>query len=165
MWPFSKAPIKTELIGLKEVRVNGGKYTIKRINPLLDFDSSSMPQIFTTYQSRRKKTEEPAPADAAKVLADMINVVRVGIVKPELVPVGNGELRGKEDGITVEDLFRDATLGANLYWEIVVHSLNHFKGVRGAYFLARTRRMLSISWLQNSVKDPAISPLSPANSV
>src|ERR1041385_2347733 len=165
MWPFSKEPTKQELAGLKEVKVNGGEDTIRKLNPLMDFDSSAMPQIFTTYQTRRKKTEEPTPMDAAKVMRDMMNVVAVGVVKPELAPVGKGELRGKEDGITVEDLFRDGSTGPALYWEIVVHSLNRFKGVRGAIFLAQTKRMLFTAWRQSLDSDQVTSPSEPVSSV
>ena len=150
MWPFSrKDPVKNILAGVKAVKVNGAKYVIRKVNPLLDFDSASMPQIFTSYQSRRKKTEVPEATEASKAMRDMFAVVQAGLVKPELVPIGKGEFRGKEDGITVEDIFRDSSTGMQLYWEIIAHSLNRYKGLRGTIFLAQIKSTLYTSWLQS----------------
>lgn len=147
MWPFASVPDKAGLQGLKVVKVNHSRYTIKRLNPLLDFDESNMPQVFTAYQSRRRKLPEAEQGDAAKAtraMREMYDVVKAGVVEPKLVPVGAGEMRGMEDGITVEDLFRDGTTGPQLYWEVLSHSLNRYKGVMGTVFflLARLRQYM-----------------------
>lgn len=146
MWPFSSKPDKASLAGLRTVRVNGGTYVIRKVNPLMDFSMENMPQIFSSFQSRRKRPDAPDVSDSAKALRDMYAMVQAGVVEPELVPVGKGDQRGKEEGITVEDLFRDSSTGPQLYWEILAHSLNRYKGLRGAYFLARTRFTLSTAW-------------------
>lgn len=161
MWPFKESPSKEELLGIKTVRVNSAKYKIRRLNPLLDFGASNIPQIFASFHSRRK-TEDVA--DNKKVIRDMMTVVEVGLVSPELVPVGKDEKRGKEEGITVEDLFRDSSTGPQLYIEIVTHSLNRFKGIRGIFFSTLQRYRLFTAWQQSMVSAPATSSLVPANS-
>ena len=75
MWFDHKAE-KWRLAGYKRIKVNGQIFTIRKINPLLDFKSDSMPQIFTSFISRRKV--EPH-TDPAKAQADMMNVIEAGL--------------------------------------------------------------------------------------
>ena len=64
-----------------------------------------------------------------------------GLVEPELVPIGIGEFRGKEAGITVEDIFRDEQTGIKLYWEIIQHSLLRFRGIKELFFWLLIKRL------------------------
>jgi len=82
--------------------------------------------------------------------------VQAGLVKPELVPVGKGDQRGKEDGITVDDIFRDEDLAIKLYIEILAHSLNRFKGMRGLFFSIRIKHLLSTEWRKSMENYQAI---------
>lgn len=162
MWPFGREPSKDALLGLKKVRVNGGVYVIRRLNPVLDFTAANMPQVFATSVPRRKPDPNP---DAGKVLKDMMAVVEAGVVKPELVPVGKGELEGREDGITVRDLFRDQTTGSQLYWEVLAHSMNRFRGLRGVFFSILLSYRFFTASRKNTVSAPATSPSDPVSSV
>jgi hypothetical protein len=166
MWPFRTEPTKAELEGHQRVSVLGSAFVIRKVNPLLDFSPDKMPQIFAANMSRRKPVEEgPSLAASQRALREMQQVVEVGLVEPSLIPVGKGELRGKEGGITVEDVFRDLQVGVALYWAIIAHSLNQYKGVRGQIFLELTRRRLYTSWLRSMAAAPAESPTATASSV
>ena len=47
---------------------------------------------------------------------------------------GKGEKRGKEPGITAEDLFRDPEMGGRLYAAIMEHSLVRLRGMKKVFF-------------------------------
>jgi len=128
---------KEELQGIKEVKVCHSKFKIRRINPLLDFELDHMPQIFTGFQSQRKT--DKTPFNSKNVVEQMMRVVEAGVVEPALVPVGAGGKRGKEDGITVEDIFRDDECGYKLYTEIMLHSLNRFTGLKKVFFSVKIK--------------------------
>lgn len=147
MWPFSRTNCKDVLQGKKFVRVNGLRFTIRKLNPLIDFESSKMPQIFTMFQSRRK-TPQDQEVNQERVLKDMMAIVEAGLIKPELVPVAK-----TNEGVTVEDLFRDMDTGVKLYWEILAHSLNRFRGIRGFFLLMKIRYTLYMQWRQNTESD------------
>lgn len=140
---FRKDPqkLKERLQDLKKIKAGGMRFTIRRINPLLDFTSDKMPQIFTEVLSVRK--EDPnrtrTNAELLKMQEDMYSIIEAGVVEPQLVPIGVGEKRGKEGGITVEDLFRDPAIGYDLYMKILDHSLNRFKGIKKLFFSIRTK--------------------------
>jgi hypothetical protein len=136
--------LKEKLQGHKTIRVQGGKYVIRKINPLLDFPYDKIPQIFTTIQSKRPVKEEDNlhPARLQKILDDMKSVVNAGLVDPPLVPVGKGENFRKEKGLTIDDIFMDSDLGTALYIEVLAHSLNRFKGLKGLFFSIRTKYLL-----------------------
>lgn len=134
---FSKRDMKQDLQGHKTVKIHGHRFVIRKLNPLIDFNFQNMPQIFSSFVSRRKT--EPEPADPSRMLEQMMAVVNAGIVEPELVPVGKGDKKGKEAGITVEDLFRDAEIGSKLYTEIMLHSMNRFRGLKGVFFSLKNR--------------------------
>ena len=142
MWPWA-SHTKESAQSVKTLWIGCGRYKIRKLNPLLDFKPDDMPQIFTAYQTRRKQ-ERPSTTEAQLVKAqrDMMNVVEAGLVYPELVPIGVGDKRGKEGGITVEDIFREPVVGEKLYWEVVLHSLNRFKGIKGVFFSTRLRYLL-----------------------
>lgn len=161
MWPFAKEPDKASLLGLKKISVNGSSFVIKKLNPLIDFQPEKMPQIFATFISRRQKKDQQNDEIAAKkYIEDMYAIVEAGLVSPVLTKVGKGELRGKEEGITVEDLFHSADLGQKLYFEILAHSLNRFRGLKGIFFTRHIRRQLYIAWQKTMANDPAILPSS-----
>lgn len=140
MWPFARVPSKAILQDYKTVSISGSKFVIRKINPLADFTVNNMPQIFSSFNSRRRP-EDQSISKQQRALADMKVVVEAGLVDPELVPVSKSK-----EGITVDDIFRDMDTGISLYWEIIIHALNKFKGLKGIFFSARIRyelRMLS----------------------
>ena len=123
MWPFSKKPSLEELRGYKKLSIHGWNFVIKRINPLIDFPEGKMPQIFSAFMSKRQKRdgEHLTEAELNKIEEEMKVMIEAGLVEPKLSP------RAKRDeGITVDDLFRDEEIAAKLYWEILIHSLNKF---------------------------------------
>jgi hypothetical protein len=136
--------LKELLQGHKKIKIQGMKFVIKKINPLLDFQSDSMPQIFSDFVSKRKTEEKPIPSieELNKLKDDMYTVIEAGLVYPPVVPIGKGEQRGKEEGVTVEDIFRDLEIGYKLYFEIINHCLNKFKGLRGVFFYLRLKLTL-----------------------
>jgi hypothetical protein len=144
---------KEQLQGHKIVKVCTSKFVIRRINPLLDFNLESMPQIFSSFQTRRKT--EKAPYDPKLIVEQMMRVVEKGLVSPELVPVGVGDKRGKEDGITVEDIFRDEECGFKLYSEIMFHSLNKFSGLKKVFFSMKLKAVYYINLLKLTADCPA----------
>jgi hypothetical protein len=150
MWPFKKSPVdlKRDLQGHKQVTVNGMRFTIRRINPLLDFTADKVPQIFTEYMSRRPVDLNRVPGvdEIRRIQNDMKSVIQAGVVEPSLVAIGDGEKRGKEPGVTVEDVFRDPMMGHRLYLEILTHSLNCFRGMKGVFFSMRLKLWLWMRW-------------------
>ena len=142
--------LKQKLQGFKTVRICGTKFVIKKINPLLDFTSENMPQIFSSFISRRG----PATPDLKNIQKQMMDMVSAGLVEPKLVPVGTGDKKGNEEGITVDDLFRDETLAIKLYQEILIHSLNKFRGLKGVFFLIKLRRAFYIELRKNTANSP-----------
>lgn len=116
-------------------------FTIKRLNPLIDFTSDNMPQIFTDILSARREdpNRQRTTVELIKMHTDMYAIIEAGVIEPEMVPIGSGDKRGKEDGITAEDLFRDPDIGYKLYMAILDHSLNRFKGIKKLFFSIRTK--------------------------
>lgn len=139
---------KKKLLGYKTIKVHGMRYIIRKINPLLDFAHDKIPQIFTSYISKRPTIDEtnPKPIQLQKILEDVKLVVQAGLVSPELVPVGkNGNFR-RENGITIDDLFINEDLGMKLYLEILAHSLNKFRGLKGLFFSIKIKQLLYTEW-------------------
>ena len=127
--------LKDDLVGIKVIKVNGHKFKIKKINPLLDFDSDSIPQIFTYYQNLRPKPKEQndlSPKTLKKCLEDMKTLVKIGVVEPRICP----------EIITIDDIFRWGDTGQKLYIEILSHSLNQFRGLKGVFFSIKIRLSL-----------------------
>lgn len=152
---------KAELQGHKKVKVCHSQFTIRRINPLLDFDLEHMPQIFTSFQSNRKT--DKSPYDPKVLLEQMMRVVEAGVVDPPLACVGKGAARGKEEGITVEDIFRDEECGYKLYSEIMLHSLNRFSGLKKVFFSVKTRLAYYINLAKLTESYRARLPLNKAS--
>lgn len=146
---FRKDPqkLKERLQDLKKVKIHGMNFTIKRLNPLIDFSVDDMPQIFTDVLSHRKEDPEKTrtTAELIKMHKDMFSIIEVGVVEPKLVPIGIGEARGKENGITAEDLFRDPDIGYGVYVAILDHSLNRFRGIKKLFFSIKTKYLQSIT--------------------
>lgn len=134
-------PQKAALQQHVKVKVGSAVYTIRRINPVLDFPVERMPTIFSAYASARKVDPVKAAAamDPRKSLEEMMMVVRAGVVEPALVEAGKGDAKGREEGITVEDLFRDPSHGANLYLAIMGHTLDRFRGLKKVFFSRKIR--------------------------
>jgi hypothetical protein len=127
---------KEKLQGHKTLSILGQKFVIRKINPVMDFLPEQMPNLFTGHNSKR---DIGATFSPKVLLEQMQRIVEAGVVSPELVPIGKGDRRGKEDGLTVEDLFRDEEIGAKLYIEIMLHSLNRFRGLKSLFFSLKNR--------------------------
>lgn len=134
--PRSKEAVKSDLLGLKKVRINGVTFTIKKLNPLLDFPPDRMPQFFS-YYLKRKPVKEPE--------ALSVEQLRKGLDEMKLV-VETGIVAMKPEGFAINDLFRWGDTGSRLYLEILAHSLNHFRGLKGVFFSIRIKRLLFTSW-------------------
>lgn len=142
MWPFTRAATVEELKGYKRVRIKGMRFVIRRLNPLLDFESDKIPTIFTAAHPRRGANKTPPPVTpeaAARAEQDMYAIIAAGVVEPALSP----------DGLTPKDLFRDMQIGTGLYIEIVAHSLNVFRGLKGLFFFHRIKLLLWMRWLHD----------------
>ena len=134
---FSKKTTVEELRGYKKITINGMRFVIKRINPLLDFHSDQMPQIFTDFVSARPSAlPSITPESIKKYQEDMYAVIRAGVIEPVL----------SKEGITPEDLFRDMEVGVKLYQSILEHSMNRFKGLRKLFFSIRSKYNSYIEW-------------------
>ena len=144
MWLLTRSSNKQDFQGHKSLTINGHCFKIKRINPLTDFTADRMPQIFASsyYQKPKLEGEKPHAEYVKRVMRDMMAVVEAGLVEPDLVPIGQGEKKGKEPGITVEDIARDEDTFTKLYWEIWLHSLNKFRGFKNFFFNLRLRYWL-----------------------
>lgn len=156
---FSSSPTKEDAQGHKAVVINGMRFTIRRIVPLLDFPADKLPQIFTQARPRngRLDPKPPGPEQAAKAMQEMASVLRVGVVDPVLVRQGDGEAKGKEPTLTAEDLFRHFDTAPRLYAEIMAHSMSTFKG-RNSFFLTIRKLWLSASCRNLLGGGPANSP-------
>lgn len=142
MWPFTKAATVEELRGHKRIRVKGMRFVIRKLSPLLDFESDKIPTIFTSTHPRRGANKNPPPAtpEALKrAEEDMYGIIAAGVVEPAL----------SADGLTPKDLFRDMQIGTALYIEIVAHSLNVFRGLKGLFFFHRIKLLLWMRWLSD----------------
>lgn len=140
-----KKESREDFLGLKTVRVNGHKFIIRKINPFLDFHSEKIPQIFTYHFQRKKPAETEqkiTPEYIRKSLDDMRTIVEVGVVSPKIC----------KEILTVEDIFRWGDTGAKLYLEILAHSLNQFRGIKGVFFLIKIKRLLYTSWRKDTEK-------------
>lgn len=119
---------REKFLRLKTLKINGMVFTIKAVNPLIDFAADKIPQIFTDWVSARKvETKTPGAPEIKKLQEDMYPVIQAGLEKPKLH-------RKSEDGLTVEDLFRDPAIGVKLYYSILEHSLNRFRGLNRLFF-------------------------------
>jgi len=159
MWPFSKAPTKEELQGRKPVVVQGKRFVIRRVSPLVDFPPDRIPQIFQSYAPVKKPDlAKIAPElEAKRVRNDITAMLNAGVVEPKLVQPKPGSEKGHESGITAEDLMRDHGVAEELYIEILTHSLNRFKGIKGVFFSIKIRRQLYTLWRVAMLVNPAKS--------
>src|SRR4030067_985141 len=107
---FQQKTAKEILLKLKKIKVNGMLFTIKAINPLLDFSADKIPQIFTDFISIRKSDPHIiSPEYIKKMQQDMHATIYAGVVEPKLSQNGS-----KDGNITPEDLFRDPSMGVKL---------------------------------------------------
>lgn len=134
---FNREPSKAKLRQYKRIKVGGMKYTIQKINPVLDFPVNKMPQIFTDFQSKRK-TDKVVMNEAVlrRNYEDMKSIILAGVVKPDLAD-------------TIDDIMSDFTIALSLYIEVLTHSLNCFRGLKGLFFSTKIRRSMYISYQKN----------------
>lgn len=154
MWPFSKAASKEKLQGWRTVRINGWKFTIRKLNPMLDFPPDRMPRLFGELTSVRR----PVPESAAKVdekhsLEDLKLTIVKGTVRPAI-----GLTEKDKADFTADDLLRNGDTAVKLYIEIMSHSLNMLSGLRGVFFYTRIRHWLFTAWLKSMEQDRQTSP-------
>lgn len=128
--------LKAKLQGHKTVHIDGQKFVIRKINPIMDFLPENMPQIFTSLNPRRDISKA---IDPKVLLSQMMNIVGAALVYPDLVAIGKGDKKGKEDGITIDDIFRDQEVGSKLFFEVMIHSLNRFSGLKSLFFSLKIR--------------------------
>lgn len=141
---FNKKSQLEKLRGYKTLKINGMRFKIRRINPFVDFPLDQMPTIFTDFVSRHESNTDQVMIQ--KVQKDMQIIISKAVLEPILVPIGKDDKRGKEDGITTEDFFRDPDLGYKLYNAIMQHSLNRFSGLKGLFFSIRARYLSYMKW-------------------
>ena len=151
MWPFKpKQPTVEDLRGYKMITVNGMRFTIKKLNPVLDFPTDKIPQIFTDYQTVKDAPRPPSTLEAVKKSqTEMYDTIQAGVVDPKIVPVG------KEGGFTPEDLFRDPTMGLKLYYAIIENSLNQFTGINKLFFSIGIKLSLLTHYASGTVRSLA----------
>ena len=132
----------------KKIKISGVKFVIKKINPLLDFDSDNMPQIFTDFKSARpeKDKQDLPPEQIKKIMGDIANIIEAGVVEPKLEKIN---AKNKTGELTAEDMLRDFEFGYKLYTEILIHSLNRFSGLKKLFFSISLRRLLLTEWQKN----------------
>lgn len=118
---------RAKLLRLKTLKINGMEFTIKAVNPLVDFPPNKIPQIFTDWVSHRKPDPKAEAPDLRRLQEGMYSVIQAGLDKPRL-------FTKSADGLVVEDLFRDPTIGVKLYYAILEHSLNRFRGLSRLFF-------------------------------
>lgn len=155
MWPFTRAATPEQIRGYKKIRVNGMRFVIRKLNPMIDFPDDKMPQIFTSYVSRR-----PAPAvppettevERQRAKEEMCAIIQAAVVEPALVR------EDAKDGLKPMDLFRDPTMGVKLYFEVLAHALNRFSGVKGQFFFLRIKLWLWTRWLKDMGEHRLKSP-------
>ncbi|MEA3279477.1 MAG: hypothetical protein U9Q38_02600 [Thermodesulfobacteriota bacterium] len=121
----------------KTVKLSGVKFTIRKINPLLDFAPDKMPQIFSDFKSQRKPDPDAkiSPEQLRRSLQDMGEMIKAGVVEPKV-----GE------DVQLDDILADQRLTYDLYTEILIHSMNIFKGIKGVFFYLRTKHYLYTLW-------------------
>ena len=166
MWPFPKTPNKETLQDRKTVTICGQVFVIRKVNPLIDFPANKIPQIFSTAIIPRRTDEKALPeAMVRKYIDDMFATIEAGVVEPHIIPIGKGSARGYEEGITVEDIFRDQEVGYRLYVEILTHSLWKFRGIKGVFFSVVKKHLLYSVYRKNlgTVRPPSVSEM--ANSL
>jgi hypothetical protein len=75
-------------------------------------------------------------------------MISKGTVKPSIGLKDDG----KHD-FSADDLLRDGDTAVKLYAEIMAHSLQMFRGIKGLFFWAKTRRLLSIALQKSTEQD------------
>jgi hypothetical protein len=116
------------------------RFVIRKLNPLVDFPANKMPQIFTSFVSNRKVSPDQKLPEAAirKNIEDLKNIIIAGLVEPKL-----------DDKLSIDDIISNSLRALKLYTEILVHSLNAFKGLKGLFFSTKIRQLLYIEYQKN----------------
>lgn len=154
MWPFSKAAKKADLQGWRTVRINGWKFTIRRLNPILDFPPDRMPKLFGEFVSvRRPVLGSVVQMDEKQSMEDLKLTIAKGTVSPAI-----GLTDKDKADFTADDLLRDGDTAVKLYIEIMTHSLNMLRGLRGVFFCLRIRHLLYTALRKNTGLDLHRSP-------
>lgn len=149
MFGFFKKPTKEKIRQYKTIRYSGMKFVIRKLNPFFDFSINQMPQIFSSFISRRKVDPESIANESTmrKAQEDMRVLICAGLVFPKVNLTTN-----KNKDLSIEDIMSDTNLALRLYTEILIHSLNMFKGLKGLFFSVKTRRLFYIEYRKSMEK-------------
>lgn len=110
---------KTLPPGQKLVSVGEMTYTIRQVQTA-DFAPGRVPLYITNPAALRTQP-------LSRLQREQMQIVAAGVVEPRLVPNGMGRARGREAGVTVEELFRDPEHAHDLFVEIVAHSVTPYR--------------------------------------
>ena len=141
---FWRKPSKEKLRQYKTVKFAGMRFVIRKLNPIVDFSQGKMPQIFTSFISKRKPEGNQPISESIlrKNQEDMKAVIQAGLIEPKF----------SDEGINIDDILADSVLALKLYTEIIVHSLNVFRGLKGLFFSRKTKRLFYSEWQKNMDK-------------
>lgn len=154
---FARTPTGAKLRGHKTVKINGWKFVIKKVNPFVDFQSDRLPLVFSgVSDSAAPKEEEPKTSEGKahqyeRMRKGMSEMILAGVVEPEIAPAGESA------PLTVDDLFRDPSVGVRLYYAIIDHSLNKFKGMSNVFFSLAVRLWYSTLCANGTVNGLQVS--------
>lgn len=109
---FFTKDLEKELCKTKRIKINGFKFTIKKISPLDHLKGSKV--LLQAYDVLKigKGTQE-AEQSEKKIKEHLAEVLLVGVVHPKLSPNDSG------DGLFIDKLFYDYELVNALYSEII----------------------------------------------
>lgn len=107
--------LEKELTKTKRVKINGFKFTIKKISPLDHLKGSKV--LLQAYDVLKiNKGTQEAEQSEKKIKEHLSEVLLVGVVSPKLSNKDDGE------GIFIDKLFYDYELVNILYSEIIAFS-------------------------------------------
>ncbi len=111
---FTGKDLATELSKTKRVRVNGFKFTIKKISPLDHLTGSKvMLQAYDVLKMGNIDRNQDEEVSQKKIKEHLKDVLLAGVVEPNLVT------KEADKGIQIESVFVDMDLVNKLYAEII----------------------------------------------
>ena len=115
-----KKNLDLHLNARKVININGFSFIIKKLNPL-DYMSNDkiLLQLFDIYTN--KKDEIVSEANLKKMLEHYKQVICASVVNPKIT------YKKENDGIFVEDLFKDWDMIDELYSEILSYTIGKKK--------------------------------------
>jgi hypothetical protein len=106
--------LQSELLKKKRVRVNGFKFTIKKISPLDHLTGSKvMLQAYDVLKLNNTVKNQEEEISQKKIKEHLKDVLLAGVVEPALVS------KESDNGVYIESMFVDMDLVNKLYAEII----------------------------------------------